>query len=233
VYERLLRGLDAQPGLQLACEAKARLVVTTADSAPTRLPLQREESLVLPKPPQVDADGGQAKIVDVVYIATPQDVVERMLSMASVNRSDVLYDLGCGDGRIAVTAAQKYGCHAVGYDVDPRRVQESRDNAGRSGVEDLVTIEQKDLFAVDLRPADVVAIYLTPRLNRRLIPQLRRLKPGSRIVSHSFAIGDIKPDKAVTMVSAEDGREHHIYLWVAPLTVDSDVSQNADVTAVR
>jgi len=220
VYERLLRALDARPGLQVACAVKAQLVVTAADSAPARLLLEREGSLALPKPPEVDADGGKAKIVDVIYIPTPQDVVEKMLDMASVSQSDVLYDLGCGDGRIVVTAAQKGGCHAVGYDVDPRRVQESHDNARRNGVEDLVAIEQRDIFTVDLHPADVVAIYLTPRLNRRLIPQLRRLKPGSRIVSHSFAMGDIKPDATVTMTSSEDGKAHRIYLWRTPFAAD-------------
>jgi hypothetical protein len=113
-----------------------------------------------------------------------------------------------------------YGCRAVGYDIDPRRVRESRENAKKNNVEHLVTIEQRDIFTVDLRPADVVAFYLNPIVNRRLIPQLGALRPGSRIVSHSFPVGDIKPDEVVTMTSKEDGQEHHIYLWIAPLEQD-------------
>jgi len=143
-----------------------------------------------------------------------------MLSMAEVRKDDLVYDLGCGDGRIVVTAAGKYGCHAVGYDIDPRRVQESRDSVSKNNVGSLVQIEQKDIFTVDLTPASVVAFYLNPVVNRRLIPQLQTLKPGSRIVSHSFPVGDIEPDQVVTMTSREDGQEHYVYLYKAPLKMD-------------
>jgi len=229
VYERLLRALDAQPGMRIACGVRAKLTVATAGAPASDLVLEREETLAFPEPAEIRDGDDKAKIVDVVYIPTPHDVVAKMLQMARIDEEDALYDLGCGDGRIVVAAAREYGCRAVGYDVDPRRVQESRENARRHAVEDLVTIEQQDIFTVDLRPADVVAIYLTPRLNRRLIPQLRRLRPGARIVSHSFAIGEIKPDEVVTMTSREDNKKHRIYLWRTPVTPDPDASSNADV----
>jgi protein-L-isoaspartate O-methyltransferase len=215
VYERFLRALNAQPGATVPFTIEAQLLLTADNRHQMQVPLSGSGSLFLPPTAQ---DG--ARTVDVIYIPTPQDVVERMLSMADVKKDDVVYDLGCGDGRIVVTAAKMYGCRAAGFDIDPRRVQESRDNARRNNVEDLVTIQQRDIFTVDLAPANVVAFYLNPIVNRRLIPQLRALRPGSRIVSHSFPVGDVKPDRVVTMTSTEDGQEHHIYLWVAPLKLD-------------
>src|SRR5262249_699481 len=115
-----------------------------------------------------------------VFVPTPQDVVERMLTLAKVKREDVVYDLGCGDGRIVVTAARKYGCKAVGVDIDPECVRMSRENVKTQDVGGLVTIEQKDLFTVDVSQADVIAVYLLPRTLERLVPQLTRLKPGAR-----------------------------------------------------
>jgi len=156
-------------------------------------------------------------VLFVSFEATPQDVVDRMLKMARVTREDVVYDLGCGDGRIVVTAARRYGCRAVGYDLDPLRIAEARHNAERSGVAHLVTIEQKDVLTVDLQEASVVAIYMGTEMNARLVPQLRRLKPGARIVSHEFPLGSITPDKTVEMTSHADGRRHKIHLWRCPL----------------
>jgi SAM-dependent methyltransferase len=160
---------------------------------------------------------GRSAVVFVEFVATPQDVVERMLEMARVTKSDVLYDLGCGDGRIVVTAARKYGCKAVGYDLDPLRLQEARRNAAQHGVSHLVTIERKDVLKADLREASVVTLYLGTEINTRLIPQLEKLRPGARIVSHDFAIGDIPPDKTVDMISRADGLKHTLYLWTCPL----------------
>ena len=148
---------------------------------------------------------------------TPQDVVDKMLEIASVKKSDRVVDLGCGDGRIVVTAAKKYGCRAFGYDLDPFCVKLSRDSVQKEKVEDLVTIEQKDLFNVDLSQADVVALYLLPNLNVKLLRQLEKLKPGARIVSHQFPIEGIRPERVVRYRSSEDGIEHTLYLWTAPL----------------
>ena len=157
----------------------------------------------------------------VVYVTTPQDVVARMLTLAQVRQTDVVYDLGCGDGRIVVAAAKTYGCHAVGVDLDPLRVKEATDSAEKNGVAHLVTVQLKDLFTVDLSQATVVALYLGTRLNRRLLPQLEQLAPGSRIVSHNYDIEGLTPDKVVRMTSREDGEDHFIYLWSCPLQRDS------------
>jgi SAM-dependent methyltransferase/predicted small secreted protein len=159
---------------------------------------------------------------DVIFVATPEDVVDMMLHVARVSRDDVLYDLGCGDGRIVVAAAKKYRCKAFGYDIDPQRVKESLDNVKKSGVGRLVTIEEKDIFTLDLRPATVVTLYLLPGLNVRLIPQLEQLRPGSRIVSHDFDMKGVKPDAVLTMESEEDGAEHTIYLWTTPLKKEQE-----------
>jgi SAM-dependent methyltransferase len=157
------------------------------------------------------------RTADVVYVATPHDVVARMLDVAGVGKNDVLYDLGCGDGRIVVTAVRKCGCRGFGFDINPRRVEESQRNARRRNVERLATIEERDIFELDLSPASVVTLYLLPELNVKLIPQLDKLKPGSRIVSHDFDMEGVKPDKVINMTSKEDGVEHEIFLWTTPL----------------
>lgn len=154
---------------------------------------------------------------DILYVPTPPEVVDKMLEMAQVKKDDLLYDLGCGDGRIVVTAAKKYGCKAVGYDIDPNRVRESRKNVDSNNVGDLVTIEQKDVFTLDLSKANVITLYLLPSLNVKLIPQLEKLKPGSRIVSHDFDMRGVKPDKVVQVFSKKDDRQHTVYLWTTPL----------------
>jgi len=153
---------------------------------------------------------------DVVFVPTPPEVVEKMLEMAEVKKDDLVYDLGCGDGRIVVTAAKKYGCKAVGYDIDPRRVKESRENVAKNNVGYLVRIEQKDIFTLDLSKANVITLYLLPELNVKLIPQLEKLKPGSRIVSHDFAMRGVEPDKVVELTT-DDENEHTVYLWTLPL----------------
>lgn len=220
VYNRLLRALDAQPGSTIPFKCELRLSTEAAHRQLALVSVSDEGRLFLPLTTSDEAGAGAAQTVDVIYLATPQDVVERMLRMAVVKPGDLVYDLGCGDGRIVVTAAKQYGCRAVGYDIDPHRVKEARENVRQGGLESLVTIEQQDIFTVDLAPADVVTLYLSPLVNRRLIPRLQALKPGSRIVSHTFPLGDIKPDESTTVTSREDGREHHIYLWFAPLKVD-------------
>jgi precorrin-6B methylase 2 len=159
---------------------------------------------------------------DVVFVPTPQDVVEKMLEVAKVKKTDVVYDLGCGDGRIVVTAAKKYGCKAFGFDVDPVRVKESLENVKKNKVGELVTIQKKDIFTLDLSKANVVTLYLLSDLNVKLIPQLKKLPPGSRIVSHAFPMRGVKPDQIVKVKSSEGGFERTIYLWTTPLKFEKE-----------
>jgi tRNA G37 N-methylase Trm5 len=157
------------------------------------------------------ATAAAAREPDVIYVPTPQDLVEDMLRLADVKRGDVLYDLGSGDGRIPVTAARKYGIRAIGIDIDPERIREAHANAKRKGVAKLVTFRQQDLFTADFREATVVTLYLLPDLNLKLRPQLlRQLRPGTRVVLHQFDMGDWKPDKTLE----SNGRT--VYFWVIP-----------------
>lgn len=152
---------------------------------------------------------------DVPFVGTPQSTVERMLEMAALRPGDVLYDLGCGDGRFVVTAARRFGVRAVGVDIDPVRVLESRRNVRQHGVEHLVTIRQADIFELDFSEATVVTLYLLPELNVRLAPKLARLKPGTRILSYEFDLRGARPNRVVDF--AGEGRQRHkIYEWVVP-----------------
>lgn len=164
---------------------------------------------------------------DILYVPTPQKVVDKMLEMAEIKKGDVVYDLGCGDGRIVVTAAKRYGVKAVGFDIDPVRVRESRENVRKYNVEHLVTIHHEDVFTLDLREANVVTLYLLPSLNVKLMPQLEKLKPGSRILSHDFDMRGAKPVEVYRMNTSGDfegdddgeyyGDEvHTIYKWIVP-----------------
>jgi tRNA G37 N-methylase Trm5 len=159
----------------------------------------------------VSAPSWAQRLPDVIYVPTPPEVVEEMLKIAGVTKGDVLYDLGSGDGRIAVTAAKKYGVRAVGIDIDPERIREANENARRAGVTDRVRFRQEDLFKADFHEATVVTLYLLPDLNVKLRPRLlSELKPGTRIVSHQFDMGDWKPEKEVDL----NGRT--IYFWTIP-----------------
>jgi tRNA A58 N-methylase Trm61 len=158
---------------------------------------------------------------DIHFVPTPHEVVEIMLRLADVKKDDVVYDLGCGDGRIVVAAAKKVGCKATGYDIDPVRVKESLENVKTNKLEDLVTIEERDVFTLDLAKASVITLYLLPSLNVKLIPQLEKMKPGCRIVSHDFDMKGIKPDVVAT-VAGKDGVEHKVYLWTTPLKREKD-----------
>ncbi len=164
---------------------------------------------------------------DVIFVPTPHEVVEIMLRLADIGEDDVVYDLGCGDGRIVVAAAKKYGVKAWGFDIDPQRVRESKENVKKNNVEDLVTIKQKDIFTLDLSKANVITLYLLPSLNVKLIPQLEKLKPGSRIVSHAFDMAGVKPDVVAT-VSCDDGIDRRVYLWTTPLKKETDRDEDND-----
>lgn len=152
-----------------------------------------------------------------IFVPTPHDVVAKMLESAGVKKTDVVYDLGSGDGRIVIAAAKTHGCKAVGYEIDRELAELSRERVKESGVEQLVTIEQKDIFTVDLSGADVIAVYLLPKQLEALLPQLEKLRSGSRIVSHQFAIPGIQQGKTIEVQSDEDGIRHKFHLWTAPL----------------
>jgi SAM-dependent methyltransferase len=152
---------------------------------------------------------------DVPDVRTPLVVVNEMLRLAAVTPDDTVYDLGSGDGRIVIAAARDRGARGVGYEIDPALVAEAKDWAHRLGVEDRVTFTQADLFQADLRPATVVTLYLSPELNRRLRPKLlSELRPGARIVSHAFDMGDWPPDRTLQVTSNQG--THTLYLWVVP-----------------
>jgi ribosomal protein L11 methylase PrmA len=157
------------------------------------------------------AAGQEPLKTDVIYVPTPQGVVEEMLRVAGVKKGDVLYDLGSGDGRIPITAAKKYGIRAVGIDIDPERVWEAEQNARGAGVDHLVEFRREDLFKTEFRDATVVTLYLHPDLNQKLRPRLwAELKPGTRVVSHQFDMGAWKPEKRLET----QGRV--IYFWTIP-----------------
>lgn len=147
------------------------------------------------------------------YVPTPQDVVERMLGLAQVTKDDVVVDLGSGDGRLVITAAKQYGAHGIGIDIDPARIAEGRANATRAGVDALVEFRQEDALQADLSRATVVTLYLLSSSNVKLRPQLlSQLKPGARIVSHQFGMGDWAPDKVETFTDT-NGTGRTLYLW--------------------
>jgi predicted O-methyltransferase YrrM len=157
----------------------------------------------------------RSKPLDVPYVPTHEDIVAEMLSMARVGPNDVLYDLGSGDGRIVIAAAQKFGTRGVGYDIDPDRVREANANARRAGVTDKVRFVQGDIFDADIKDATVVTLYLLPDINLRLRPKLLSdLKPGTRIVSHNYDMGDWVPEQSKRM--DVQGTDHFVYFWTVP-----------------
>jgi ribosomal protein L11 methylase PrmA len=160
---------------------------------------------------QTAAPAAPSRTPDVIYVPTPEAVVDAMLKVAKVTSKDVVYDLGCGDGRIVVTAAKAYGARGVGIDIDPQRITEARANVTSAGVANRVTIMQADLFETDISAASVVTLYLLPSLNLKLMPKLmKELKPGTRIVSHAFDMGDWAPEQELDV----EGRK--VYFWTSP-----------------
>jgi SAM-dependent methyltransferase len=152
---------------------------------------------------------------DVPYVQTPTEVVGEMLRLARVDRNDVVYDLGSGDGRLVIAAARDFGARGVGVEIDPKLVAQSVETARRVGVGDRVSFREGDLFQIDLSDATVVTLYLSTAMNLRLRPKLlRELRPGARIVSHSFAMGDWSPVRTIRVQTAEGPAE--VYLWIVP-----------------
>jgi len=156
---------------------------------------------------------------DVPFVPTPPEVVDEMLKMANLKPGDVLYDLGCGDGRIVIAAAKRYGVKALGIDIDPVRIKESNENAVAAGLEGKVKFIQQDLFEADFHDATVVTMYLLTSVNLRLRPKLlAELKPGTRLVSHSFDMGEWKADKTA-LVQTSYGDERDVHFWIVPANV--------------
>ncbi|WNG60567.1 methyltransferase domain-containing protein [Archangium gephyra] len=174
-------------------------------------PAVGQEGDFISVPPNLGRSDLPERAPDVPYVPTPQPVVDAMLELADVKPGDVLYDLGSGDGRIVVTAAQRFGVRGVGIDINPERVQEAEANARAAGVERLTDFRQEDIFKADFGEATVVTMYLLPSVNNRLKPKLLNdLKPGTRIVSHAFDIEGWEPERIIET----DGRT--IYFWVVP-----------------
>jgi SAM-dependent methyltransferase len=165
---------------------------------------------------------------DVSYVATTKGAVQMMLKLADVKKSDIIYDLGCGDGRIVIAAAKIYGARGVGIDIDPRLIRESRNNAKKAGVESLVRFEENDLFKADIHEATVVTLFLLSTITFRLRPKLLQdLEPGTRIVSNTFSMGDWSPDKEITVETSRknDLLSCKLYLWFVPAGPPSTVTQ--------
>jgi SAM-dependent methyltransferase len=173
--------------------------------------------LLTPLPLAAQFEGGG----DVPYVPTPQAVVEAMLKLAGVHQGDILYDLGCGDGRIVITAAKSFEATGTGIDINPERIEEANGNAKAAGVTDKVKFHEQDLFKTDFHDATVVTLYLLPEVNLRLRPRLlQQLKTGTRIVSHSFDMGDWKPDKQIEI----SGRT--LFLWTVTDQAKTDYGQD-------
>jgi SAM-dependent methyltransferase len=163
----------------------------------------------------IPQDFAQEWHLDVPYVPTKPEVVAKMLEMAAVGKNDVLFDLGCGDGRIVITAAKLFSTRGVGIDINPERIKECRENAGKENVTHLVKFLEQDLFQTDFHEATVVTLYLLSSVNLRLRPILfEQLKPGTRVVSHDFSMDTWKPDNSA--VVATDGMTHDVYFWVIP-----------------
>jgi SAM-dependent methyltransferase len=182
------------------------------------MPIPRRLSLVLILAACALAQEKQLRTPDVVYVPTPENVVQQMLKLANVKKGDVIYDLGCGDGRTVITAAKDFGARGVGIDINPERIKESQENAKSAGVTDRVVFRLEDLFQANIKKATVVTLYLLPSLNVKLRPKLwKDLKPGTRIVSHDFDMGEWKPEKTVSL-------DHHtIYFWTVPTQPPVDI----------
>ena len=166
------------------------------------------------------AEAQPDKEPDVPYVPTPQPVVNRMLELANVDEDDFVYDLGSGDGRIVITAAEKYGARGIGIDIDPERIKEARKNAKEAGVTDLVEFRQQDLFQTDLTKATVVTLYLLPDINIKLRPKLlKELEPGTPVVSHDFDMDEWEPDTTVEMGTDV------VYLWHIPEEIPAHLQE--------
>jgi SAM-dependent methyltransferase len=218
----LVTGLSVASFMVVGCSTQQPSEVQPPQQSPE---VQTSEQSLNAQTPQQSANAqiaqqspspqGSQKDPDVVYVPTPETVVERMLELAKVTKNDTVYDLGSGDGRVVITAAKKYGAQGVGVELRPELLEEARQNAQKQGVSDRVQFLQQDLFQTDISKATVVTLYLLPDLNVKLRPILfKTLKPGTRIVSHDFDMGEWKPER-VEQVQGPN-RTHTVYYWVIP-----------------
>ena len=157
------------------------------------------------------------------FITSPDEVVNKMVQIAALTKDDLVYDLGCGDGRIIVTAALQTGCQGVGFDIDPERVAEAKENVRLHDVQDFVSIKQQDILQLDLSEANVAIMYLLPWMMQKLAPQFERMKPGSRVVSHDFYIEGVEPERVAQVVVADTRERHFVYLYKTPLRWNPDL----------
>ena len=175
-------------------------------------------SPLLPLSAPAAAQAWHAEDLDVPYVTTPQNVVDAMLDLAAIGANDVLLDLGSGDGRIVITAAQRFGTSGTGIEIDPRLVTRARANAQTAGVAGKVSFLEQDLYSTDLARASVITLYLLPAVNLKLRPALQRLKPGTRIVSHDWDMGDWQPDRTVVVAAPEKRigleKTSRLMLWI-------------------
>lgn len=209
VMRFIVPGLSVGVAIAAFAGSEPRLGVSTPSPAVAQAPT------VTPTPPNPVVDR------DAPYLPTPQEVVAEMLKVAQVKQQDQLYDLGSGDGRIVIAAAKNYGTPGVGIEIDPTLIQQSQANAQAAGVSDRVKFMQQDLFTTNLSNATVVTLYLLPDLNLKLRPKLlKELRPGTRIVSHAFNMGDWKPDKTLTVRVPNNRRLYAVYYWVVPAQVE-------------
>lgn len=206
--------MKTRPGSLPRSLLPAVLFAALSVACPAQTTAHRSKAIAAPD------TNAPAKKPDVVFVPTRMEVVNKMLEMAEIKTNDILYDLGCGDGRIVVTAAKRYGIKAVGVDIDPQRVKESLENVRTNNVAHLVTIKQADIFQSDFHEATVVTLYLLPSLNVRLMPKLARLKPGTRIISDDFDMHGAKPKEVVHVERSADQEDAEmqttVYKWVVP-----------------
>ena len=162
--------------------------------------------------------------LEVPFVVTPNDVVQKMLELCKPQKGELLYDLGCGDGRIVIAAAKQYGCRGIGFDIQEENIKKCWENAKAAGVEDLVDFRVQDIFADEMsyKDADIVTLYLYPELNLRLLPKLQQMSDGKRVVSHRWIMAGVKEDEYIEMPTNESNDTHYIYFWNTPMLVEAD-----------
>jgi SAM-dependent methyltransferase len=215
-----------------AIESDTHKLITdlTAPASQLKIDNFSLDPFTLAQATEVPSPAEQRKKPDIHYVPTPQELVDVMLGMANIGKDDIVYDLGSGDGRLVITAAKKYGASGIGIDIDPERIGEARENAKKAGVEDKVRFLEQDIFKSDFHDATVVTLYLLEELNLRLRPHIfAQVKPGTRVVSHAFTMGDWEPDAERTI--KKEGENYDAYYWVVPANMSGRWNVTGDESA--